>query len=75
MTNQQMTAASAASAPHTAATEPRIRVRGLGKYYGALEVFRDINFDVGAREIVAVVGPSGCGKTTHVALYRRTIAA
>jgi len=44
--------------------EPRIRVRGLGKYYGALEVFRNIDFDVGEREIVAIVGPSGCGKTT-----------
>ena len=44
--------------------EPRIRVRGLGKHYGALEVFRNIEFDVGAREIVAIVGPSGCGKTT-----------
>jgi len=42
----------------------RIRVHGLGKHYGALEVFRDINFDVGEREIVAIVGPSGCGKTT-----------
>jgi NitT/TauT family transport system ATP-binding protein len=47
-----------------AAGEARIRVKGLGKRYGALEVFRDINFDVGAREIVAIVGPSGCGKTT-----------
>ena len=47
-----------------AAGEPRIRVRGLGKHYGALEVFRDIDFDVGQREIVAIVGPSGCGKTT-----------
>src|SRR5581483_4950442 len=27
-------------------------------------VFRNIDFDVGEREIVAVVGPSGCGKTT-----------
>ena len=44
--------------------EPRIRVRGLGKHYGALEVFRNIDFDVGKREIVAIVGPSGCGKTT-----------
>jgi NitT/TauT family transport system ATP-binding protein len=43
---------------------PRIRVRGLGKRYGALEVFRNIDLDVGEREIVAVVGPSGCGKTT-----------
>lgn len=43
---------------------PRIRVQGLGKRYGALEVFRDINLEVGDREIVSVVGPSGCGKTT-----------
>jgi NitT/TauT family transport system ATP-binding protein len=42
----------------------RICVRGLGKRYGALEVFRDVSLDVGDREIVSVVGPSGCGKTT-----------
>jgi NitT/TauT family transport system ATP-binding protein len=43
---------------------PRIRVKGLGKHYGTLEVFRAIDFEVGEREIVAIVGPSGCGKTT-----------
>lgn len=42
----------------------RIHVRGLGKRYGALEVFREVNMEVGDREIVAIVGPSGCGKTT-----------
>ena len=42
----------------------RISVKGLGKRYGTLEVFRDIDFTVGEREIVAIVGPSGCGKTT-----------
>jgi NitT/TauT family transport system ATP-binding protein len=47
-----------------ARVEPRIRVRGLGKHYGSLEVFRNIDFNVGEREIVAIVGPSGCGKTT-----------
>jgi len=47
-----------------AAGRARIRVRGLLKSYGALEVFRDVNFEVGEREIVAIVGPSGCGKTT-----------
>jgi NitT/TauT family transport system ATP-binding protein len=36
----------------------------LAKRYGTLEVFRGIDFDVGEREVVAVVGPSGCGKTT-----------
>jgi len=42
----------------------RIQVKGLAKRYGALQVFHNISFDVGEREIVAVVGPSGCGKTT-----------
>jgi NitT/TauT family transport system ATP-binding protein len=43
---------------------PRIRVRGLAKRYGTLEVFRGIDFDLGEREIITIVGPSGCGKTT-----------
>jgi NitT/TauT family transport system ATP-binding protein len=47
-----------------AAAGSAIRVQGLGKRYGSLEVFRDVNMDVGEREIVAIVGPSGCGKTT-----------
>jgi NitT/TauT family transport system ATP-binding protein len=53
-----------ASQSQDASADPRISVKGLGKNYGSLEVFRNINFDVGAREIVAIVGPSGCGKTT-----------
>lgn len=42
----------------------RIRIRNVGKRYGALEVFRGIDLDVGDCEILAIVGPSGCGKTT-----------
>ena len=66
MTSQTTTAAAIRPAPasQTVKSEPRIRVRGLGKHYGSLEVFRNIDFDVGEREIVAIVGPSGCGKTT-----------
>jgi NitT/TauT family transport system ATP-binding protein len=47
-----------------AGSAARIEVRGLAKRYGALQVFRDIDLDVGEREILAIVGPSGCGKTT-----------
>jgi len=61
---QQSAIQTTGSAARSAATEPRIRVRGLAKRYGALQVFRNIDFDVGEREILAVVGPSGCGKTT-----------
>jgi len=63
-----MTAAAARSSPDSPArpaeADVRIRVRGLAKHYGPLEVFRDVDLDVGATEIVAIVGPSGCGKTT-----------
>jgi len=49
---------------HTPSGAAQIRVSGLAKRYGALQVFRGIEFNVGEREIVAIVGPSGCGKTT-----------
>ena len=42
----------------------RITVRGVGKFFGELHVFHDIDLTVGEREIMTVVGPSGCGKTT-----------
>jgi NitT/TauT family transport system ATP-binding protein len=42
----------------------RISIRNLGKRFGNLQVFRGIDFEVGEREIAAIVGPSGCGKTT-----------
>jgi NitT/TauT family transport system ATP-binding protein len=52
--------------PPSPADAPRITVTGVGKTYGTLEVFRDINLTFGKRECVAVVGPSGCGKTTFL---------
>lgn len=66
MTSQTVTTSAIRPAPASqgAKNEPRISVRALGKHYGSLEVFRNIDFDVGEREIVAIVGPSGCGKTT-----------
>lgn len=44
--------------------QPRIVMSGAGKRFAALEVFRDINLEVGEREVLAIIGPSGCGKTT-----------
>jgi NitT/TauT family transport system ATP-binding protein len=46
------------------ADQSRIRAVGAGKRYGDFQVFRDVDLEVGAREVVALVGPSGCGKTT-----------
>ncbi|HSQ81138.1 MAG TPA: ABC transporter ATP-binding protein, partial [Casimicrobiaceae bacterium] len=44
--------------------QPRIRISRAGKRYDAIEVFRDVDLDIGSREVVAIIGPSGCGKTT-----------
>ena len=51
-------------APTTVDARARIRVDGVGKSYGDLPVFKNIDLTFGDREIVTVVGPSGCGKTT-----------
>jgi len=41
-----------------------LSVRGLRSGYGAVEVLRGIDLDVGAGEIVALLGSNGAGKTT-----------
>jgi ABC-type nitrate/sulfonate/bicarbonate transport system ATPase subunit len=58
-----MTSPSAARAPDGAAA-PAVALRHVAKHFGALEVLRDINFEVGQGEIVALLGASGCGKST-----------
>ena len=41
-----------------------IEVRNLNKRFGATVVCNDINLDIPAGELVALLGPSGSGKTT-----------
>jgi branched-chain amino acid transport system ATP-binding protein len=41
-----------------------IKIEGLSKNFGALEVLRDLHLTVEAGEYVAVIGPNGAGKTT-----------
>ena len=54
----------AEAAPVLADSNARIEISGVGKKYGDLQVFQEIDLSFGEREIVTVVGPSGCGKTT-----------
>jgi NitT/TauT family transport system ATP-binding protein len=42
----------------------RIRVEGVKKQFGALQVFEGVDLEIGEAEVVSIVGPSGCGKTT-----------
>ena len=44
--------------------EPMVRIEGLRKSFGNLEVLRDINLAVMSGEVVTIIGASGSGKST-----------
>ena len=52
-----------------------IEVQGLAKRYGEREALREVSFDVGAGELVAIVGPNGAGKTTLLSIIAGVQAA
>jgi phosphate transport system ATP-binding protein len=41
-------------------------VKGLNLYYGKSQALKNINIDIPARSITAIIGPSGCGKSTFL---------
>ena len=41
-----------------------VKLRGVRKSFGSLEVIKGVDLDVRSKEFVVFVGPSGCGKST-----------
>jgi len=41
-----------------------LKLRGVRKSFGALEVIKGVDLDIADKEFVVFVGPSGCGKST-----------
>ncbi|QMV03360.1 sn-glycerol-3-phosphate ABC transporter ATP-binding protein UgpC [Devosia sp. D6-9] len=41
-----------------------LKLKGVRKSFGTLEVIKGVDLDINAREFVVFVGPSGCGKST-----------
>ncbi|NHN32219.1 amino acid ABC transporter ATP-binding protein [Paenibacillus agricola] len=48
-----------------------IRVRGLSKSYGRLQVLHEINLEIHKNEVVCIIGPSGSGKSTLLRCFNK----
>ena len=54
-----------------AAPEVMLRMRGIHKRFGELEVLKGIDFSVAKGDVLAVIGPSGSGKSTMLRCINR----
>jgi D-xylose transport system ATP-binding protein len=46
--------------------EPRLRLTGINKSFGAVKALTDVDFEVYAPEVVGLVGDNGAGKSTLI---------
>jgi len=46
--------------------EPRLRLRGISKSFGAVRALSKVDFEVYAGEVVGLVGDNGAGKSTLI---------
>src|SRR5690349_12017138 len=49
----------------------RIAARSFSFWYGEKQALHDVNADIPARSITALIGPSGCGKSTFLRSINR----
>ncbi|NJM27241.1 MAG: ATP-binding cassette domain-containing protein [Pseudanabaena sp. RU_4_16] len=49
----------------------KARVEDFNFYYGSVQALKNINLDVVAKSVTALIGPSGCGKTTLLRCFNR----
>jgi phosphate transport system ATP-binding protein len=57
--------------PGAPSARPKIDVTDLNFYYGANRVLEQINLQVLAHHVTALIGPSGCGKSTFLRTLNR----
>jgi phosphate transport system ATP-binding protein len=48
-----------------------IEIKNLSLFYGQLQALKNINLEIQANKITALIGPSGCGKSTFLRALNR----
>lgn len=51
--------------------EAKIQTIDLNLYYGPFRALTDVNIEIPARNVTAIIGPSGCGKSTLLRCFNR----
>lgn len=49
----------------------KLESKNVNVYYGASQALKDINIQIEANTVTALIGPSGCGKSTYLRLFNR----
>ena len=50
---------------------PKMSSRHCDVFYAEKQAIFNLNLDIGANEIIAMIGPSGCGKSTYLRVLNR----
>jgi phosphate transport system ATP-binding protein len=48
-----------------------LAARDVNVFYGSKHALRNVNIDVGRKQVLAMIGPSGCGKSTFLRCLNR----
>jgi len=49
----------------------KMTARSLNAFFGKVQALYDVNLDIAANKVLAIIGPSGCGKSTFLRCLNR----
>ncbi len=49
----------------------KLAMQGFNLYYGDFKALEDVNVQIPANQVTAIIGPSGCGKSTFLRVFNR----
>jgi len=49
----------------------KIKAQNINFFYGQTQALKNINLEIYANQVTAIIGPSGCGKSTFIRLLNR----